>query len=442
MNILIVDDNKNNRMILELLLEDYMDENDGVEISTDEAVDGLEAVQMCKENSYDIVLMDIMMPNMDGIEATKLIRENDKKIMIIAVSAVNDSARQKLILSNGAEDYISKPVNADIFTSRMANYFTLIEARNHIKVAYTEKVNLFTENIFSRHIKFSINSEDTLSEFWEYYLLSDEDKYDNLSDVVRAIFALADIQVRLSITSEIYVEDSENYIYFSLTKIDEIPSKILVLTLKKNSIPCEYKTSDDKISFELEKICSVEELEIPVVEIVKAVEAPVVQEAVDSSVSFATSSEVLEVFDYLDPEDLNDLKEYAGKLNSLMLMVGSGDIEEEEIIEIYSLLDRLASILSTYSEVYDISKALSLLSNEMSTHMQEFKKYSEELGPMCKAFSNDLSNWIEMSFETGAPSVDFMNATIVVNCQTIGAMLKMDEQPADNGDDFDDIFDF
>ena len=444
MNILIVDDNRNNRMILKLLLEDYMDENDGVEITTEEASDGVEAVEMCAKNSYDIVLMDIMMPNMDGIEATKIIRENDKKIMIIAVSAVDDSARKKLILSSGAEDYISKPVNADIFTSRIANYITLIEARSHKKSENVEKINLFTANIFSRHTKFLINSEDTLSEFWEYYLLSNEEKYDNLSDVVRAIFALADIQVRLSITSEIYIEDSEECIYFSLTKIDKLPKKVVELTLKKNTIPCEYKMADDKISFELEKVCTAQ-VETPVVQTPQPIETqttPSNSEEIASPIEYKASSETLEVYDYLDPEDLNDLQEYVGKLNSLMLIVGSGDIEEEEIIEIYTFLEKIASIIATYSEIYTISQALSSLSYEMSTHVQEFMKYSQELGPMCKAFSKDMLNWMEMSFETGAPSIDFMNDTISVNCQTIIGMLKMDEPVADGGDDFDDIFDF
>ena len=61
---------------------------------------------------------------------------------------------------------------------------------------------------------------------------------------------------------------------------------------------------------------------------------------------------------------------------------------------------------------------------------------------MCSAFSKDLTSWIDQSFHTGAPSADFMNDTIVVNCDTIGSMLKMDETPADSADDFDDIFDF
>jgi len=95
MNVLIVDDNKNNRMILSLLLEDYMEENKEVSINIDEAEDGQIAVDKCHANEYDIVLMDIMMPNMDGIEATKIIRKEFPKIIIIAVSAVDDGERKK-----------------------------------------------------------------------------------------------------------------------------------------------------------------------------------------------------------------------------------------------------------------------------------------------------------------------------------------------------------
>lgn len=443
MKILIVDDNKNNRMILKLLLEDYMEENKSISFTLDEATDGLEAVKKCEKNSFDIVLMDIMMPNMDGIEATKIIRATNKKTMIIAVSAVDDSDRKKMILNNGAEDYISKPVNSDIFISRISNYLTLAEARNK-KKSISDGENLFSNKIYSWHTKFSINNEDSLSEFWEYFLLSDEQKYDNLSDVVRTVFAVADTQVRIGIKSEIVVEDSDDYRFFTLTKVDELPPKVIELILKKNNVPCEYKIKDGKISFELEKIISFEEeiaIAAPIATAVKKKEQDIAKEDISSAVSFE-QSQSLEIFDYLDDDDLYELEGYAGKLNSLMLIVGSGDVSEEEAIEIYSYLEKLGSILATYSEVFVISKALSALASDMSTHIEEFTKNSEALGPMCKAFSKDLSNWIEMSFHTGAPSVDFMNDTIAVNCQTIGSMLKMDEASAAGDEHFDDIFDF
>ena len=444
MNILVVDDNKNNRMILRLLLEDYMDENEGVDFSIDEAEDGLIAVDQCKNGEYDIVLMDIMMPNMDGIEATKIIRQLNKKVIIIAVSAVDDNERQKQILNNGAEDYISKPVNADMFVSRIANYIILAESRKTKKISSTS-INLFSKEIFNRHMRFMINSEDALSEFWEYFLLDLEHKCDNLSDVVRTIFTIAEIQRRLNIDSDIYVEESEENKYFTLIKIDEIPSKIVELTLKKNSFKGSYKISNEKISFEL-KIPTIkvdksnstlfETLEEPTTQI----EEKNFEEETASPLDF-TSSTTLSVFNYIDDDDLYDLEEYASKLNSIMLLVGGGGVSEDEVIEIYTYLDKIGSILATYSEIYPISKALTELSEDMSSYMDEFIKNSEALGPMCKAFSNDMSSWIEQSFHTGAPSVDFMNDTIVVNCKTISSMLKMDEAPEDDGS-FDDIFDF
>lgn len=429
-NILIVDDNKNNRMILRLLLEDYIDENDGVKFLLDEAEDGEIAVDKCRNGSFDIVLMDIMMPNMDGIEATKIIRQEDKKIMIIAVSAVDDSERKKLILSNGAEDYIAKPVNSDIFVTRMINYLALVETRKTKQITSSHAINLFSSKVFSRHIRFMINSEDALSEFWEYFLLSEDIKCDNLSDVVRAVFAIVDIQRKLHIESDIYLEESEDKKYFTITKLDNLPSEILELTLRKNNYIGKYKISDGKISFELDIVFS----DIEIVDIPKNIKDEIVSE-----VEFLTS-EKLSVFNYIESDDLYDLEEYAGKLSSILLVVG-GEVTEEEVNEIYGYLEKLASILSTYSEVYVISQALSSLSVDISSHKQELMDNAEALGPMCKAFSNDMTNWITQSFHTGAPSVDFMNDTIVVNCQTISGMLKMDEVPADS-DDFDDIFDF
>ncbi len=432
MKILIVDDNKNNRMIIKLLLEDFEEDND-ISFELDEAEDGLVALNKCKNSFYDVIFMDIMMPNMDGIEATREIKKLNSTVMIIAVSAVDDGERKKLILSNGAEDYIAKPINSDIFVNRIKNYMLLVDARNH-KKENKRNINLFTKEIFSRHTNFIIEGEDSLSQFWEYYLLTDTQKSDSLSDIVRTIFAIADTQLRLSIKSYIYVEESETQKFFTLTNIGKLPSKTVDLIVKKNSLQEEYRVSDGKISIVL-NCHSMTELKPEILSEVTQLKTSITKEPISS---FEVSGK-LEVYDYLDADDLYDLEEYAGKLSSILLVVSSGDITNEEISEIYIYLDRLASVLSSYSEVYAISQALKSLSEDMSTYMNEFSKNSEALGPMCKAFSNDLLSWIEQSFHTGAPSVDFMNDTIAVNCQTISGMLKMDEVV---DDDFDDIFDF
>ena len=443
MNILIVDDNKNNRMILSLLLEDYMDDNEGVTFTIEEAEDGAIAVQKCKDDSFDLVLMDIMMPNMDGIEATKAIRKIDSKIMIVAVSAVDDGDRKKQILSCGAEDYISKPVNSDIFVSRIANYITLVESRKH-KSSNSAVINLFTQEVFSRHTTFILDSDDSLAEFWEFFLLNARVKSDYLSDVVRTIFAIVEKQISIKNNNLLYIEESDEKQYFTLVNIDVIPAQVVKLLLLKNGVKDGYILNDSKLSFELLKEKQYEDKnETPepiVISQTPKEEVVIPTEEIASPIAFTASKE-LEVFNYMDEEDLYDLEDYSGKLNSLLLVVGSGDVTSEEVAEIYAFLERIGSILSTYSEVYSISQALSALASDMETYRDVFIENSEALGPMCKAFSNDLSTWITQSFHTGAPSADFMNDTIIVNCQTIAGMLKMDEAPPTD-EDFDDIFDF
>jgi len=469
MNILIVDDNANNRMILRLLLEDFEEDSPIAAFYIEEASDGVEAVNKCSSKSFDLIFMDIMMPNMDGIEATKVIRETNSKVMIIGLSAVNDVDRQKKILNSGAEDYISKPVNSDIFISRISNYITILAARND-KVSYSfmSRANLFSSKIYSRKTVFSLNTEDALSEFWEFFLLNATLKYDYLNDVVRTIFSIAESLLRLSTNCEVYVEESDEVQYFTITKVDKLPQEQVNNILNKNPLKCEYKTQEGKISFKLQKIysyCDVEDMGLENIESQEEIIASDIEstlqdssmgsENIESQEEIIASdiesklqdssyeSKELRVFDYLDEDDLIDLEEYSSKLSSLMLVVGSEDVSLEEVNEIYSYLERLGSVLSSYSDLYDISKALSLLSADMANHIEEFMKNSAVLGPMCKAFSRDFSTWIEKSFHTGAPSIDFMNDTIVVNCQTISSMLKMDEQVDESAvEDLDDIFDF
>jgi len=430
MKILIVDDNATNRMVIDAFLDDYMEANSDVTFKVDMAKDGVEAVTMAKKTSYNLVFMDINMPNMDGVEASRIIRSYDSKVMIIAISAAEDTEKKVEILDNGAEDYISKPVDADIFNSRLKNYITLSQARHKESVS-AKVVNLYTNKVYSRHTMFLLDSEDSVAEFWEFFLLNARTKSDHLSDIIRTVVSIVDKQMRIENTNRVYIEESDDKQYFTLVNIDVLPAAVVKLLLKKNSVTYGYKLSDKSISFELLKVKQYAE-EKPAEEVVVE---PTVQVEVNHH------SVALQVFDYLDADDLLDLEEYADSLNSLMLLVGGGALDENDILEMCGYLDQISALLSPYNEVYAISTALAELSGCLSTHIEVFTANASTLGPMCNAFSNDLMNWIQQSFHTGAPSIEFMNDTIVVNSQTIASMLKMDEAPVVE-DDFDDIFDF
>lgn len=83
-------------------------EQDGMEV--DCAYDGEEALKMAKENNYDMVLLDIMLPKLDGFEVCQQIREFSN-MPIVMLTAKGDDMDKILGLEYGADDYITKPFN-------------------------------------------------------------------------------------------------------------------------------------------------------------------------------------------------------------------------------------------------------------------------------------------------------------------------------------------
>ena len=83
--------------------------------SADAVANGLEALQALGRQHYDIVLMDVRMPEMDGLEATQIIRKRWPKnvLMVIAITAYALEGDREKCLDAGMDDYISKPVKLD-----------------------------------------------------------------------------------------------------------------------------------------------------------------------------------------------------------------------------------------------------------------------------------------------------------------------------------------
>lgn len=107
-SILVAEDNTDSRGALRALLEAY-----GFEVL--EAKNGEEAVRLAQEARPDLVLMDIMMPEMDGLEATKRLRAipEVESIPILALTAMAGSKNPAL--DAGCDDYLTKPVDIPVF---------------------------------------------------------------------------------------------------------------------------------------------------------------------------------------------------------------------------------------------------------------------------------------------------------------------------------------
>jgi two-component system response regulator VanR len=101
--ILIVDDEKEIRDLVDIYLK-----SDGY--NTIKACDGLEAINLLEENDIDLIILDVMMPNLNGIEACLKIREM-REMPIIMLSAKSEDIDKILGLNMGADDYLTKPFN-------------------------------------------------------------------------------------------------------------------------------------------------------------------------------------------------------------------------------------------------------------------------------------------------------------------------------------------
>ena len=112
--ILIVDDEVD---ILDLL--EYNLEKEGYEVI--KAMDGEEAIRKSREHKPDMILLDIMMPNLDGIETCRRIRaiKGLEKVFIVFLTARSEEYSELAGFEAGADDYIYKPIKPRVLKSRI-----------------------------------------------------------------------------------------------------------------------------------------------------------------------------------------------------------------------------------------------------------------------------------------------------------------------------------
>ena len=105
-SILLVEDEENlhEALKLNLLLEGYQ---------VTSAYDGSKALQAVRDEYFDLIIMDIMLPEIDGITAIETIRVQNNEVPILILSAKNNSADRVLGLKKGADDYLVKPFNLE-----------------------------------------------------------------------------------------------------------------------------------------------------------------------------------------------------------------------------------------------------------------------------------------------------------------------------------------
>jgi two-component system alkaline phosphatase synthesis response regulator PhoP len=106
LSILLVEDEENLQEALKLNLE-----FEGYEVTG--VYDGVEALKAVRNEYFDLIILDVMLPELDGISVCESIRLQNNEIPILILSAKNSGADRVLGLKKGADDYLTKPFNLE-----------------------------------------------------------------------------------------------------------------------------------------------------------------------------------------------------------------------------------------------------------------------------------------------------------------------------------------
>lgn len=150
--VLVVDDAAENRELINLVLSEQ-------HLIVEEAVDGEDALQKVTDNVYDIILMDVQMPNMDGYTAVKIMRERGIQQPVIALTAHAMKGIEQQCINAGYSGYMSKPINIDKLLQLLIRELGGVEKDDagpvHPRSAYSD-------NSGSSTLAFAINEEQPI----------------------------------------------------------------------------------------------------------------------------------------------------------------------------------------------------------------------------------------------------------------------------------------
>lgn len=126
-NVLIVEDDKNLRKLIVTCLKKN-------QYNTYEATNGNEALEVLDKNYIDLIISDVMMPEMDGFELIKELRESKYKIPILLITAKSDIKDKKQGFLLGADDYMVKPINIEELLLRVQVLLRRSQSANERKI--------------------------------------------------------------------------------------------------------------------------------------------------------------------------------------------------------------------------------------------------------------------------------------------------------------------
>lgn len=168
--ILLAEDNSANQMVIKSILE-------SVKLQVDIVANGLEAIDAVKRIPYDIVLMDISMPEMDGMTATRKIRQLTTKVRdipIVALTAHSLKGDKERFIQAGMNDYLSKPMNKALTLTCIARLTAHQRDEDSDSSVISAQDNYLDESVLQQLV--TDTSVDIIEELISFYIQDTKDR--------------------------------------------------------------------------------------------------------------------------------------------------------------------------------------------------------------------------------------------------------------------------
>ena len=229
MRILIVEDEK---ALANLIADRLKKEKYSVDISTD----GEEGLYNSLTDTYDLILLDIMLPGVDGIEILKKVKENNIKAKVIMLTAKSELEDKLLGFSSGANDYISKPFHIDELVARVNAQLRQDKVKDNTLEFGDLILDLKTSDIINKDSNERINIINKEFQLLEYFMnnpdqvLSKEMIYDKV----------------WGFENDSISNNLEAYLSFIRKKLKLIDSNVKIRSLRNLGYKMEYENEGIK----------------------------------------------------------------------------------------------------------------------------------------------------------------------------------------------------
>jgi DNA-binding response OmpR family regulator len=410
--ILIVDGHQPTRKFLETNINRYCTLAK-VSVDLHWAKSSEAAVELYDRYRCELIFIAVTLHRSEGIELISRLYALNPEALIIIVFNQSSKEYQLQALRNGAKDFFVHPILPHEFTRRLSHYFSMIESEKGLP-SFKQSRNLFTNAIYCYKAKYRIENEEDLAQLWESLLfhLKESVRADLLSDLIRFLYQIGQQMLGYKVHPRIVMEENEIHYFFTILNIHILPSVMIVKLIDDTLSPIEYRMETNTLSFKISK----ETGDTPSGEAQGRGQHRTREEKKETQPLYR--------YDFMENKDLELLEMKLNQLSTDFIWMGTNELDLDDVEHIVHAFERISVILLLYTQTHTLGTSIKELTHLIKNEEKRFMVMAPQMAKFCKDFNKDLIAWCKHVFYTGAPSVDFMDASLLSNLQLIKSFLE------------------